>query len=40
MESGELWSAGAQPITSRVAQHDVTFAPHKADFSYTGDDCP
>jgi cyclic beta-1,2-glucan synthetase len=38
MESGELWSAGVQPIASRVAQHEVTFAPHKADFSYTGDD--
>jgi cyclic beta-1,2-glucan synthetase len=37
LESGELWSASTQPIISRVAQHDVTFAPHKADFNYSGD---
>lgn len=37
MENGELWSVGAQPITCRIGQHDVTFAPHKADFNYSGD---
>jgi cyclic beta-1,2-glucan synthetase len=37
LDNGELWSVGAQPIVSRAAQHDVTFAPHKADFNYTGD---
>jgi cyclic beta-1,2-glucan synthetase len=37
LDNGDLWSAGAQPIASRAAQHDVTFAPHKADFQYTGE---
>jgi cyclic beta-1,2-glucan synthetase len=37
LDNGDLWSVGAQPITSRTAQHDVTFAPHKADFQYTGE---
>ncbi|MFO7541102.1 MAG: glucoamylase family protein [Chloroflexota bacterium] len=37
LDNGDLWSVGAQPISSRTAQHDVTFAPHKVDFQYTGE---
>ena len=38
LDSGELMSVGAQPVPSQDGQHDVTFAPHKADFQYTGSD--
>ncbi len=37
LDSGELMSVGAQPVPSQAGQYDVTFAPHKADFQYSGE---
>jgi cyclic beta-1,2-glucan synthetase len=37
LDSGGLMSVSAQPVPGQTGQHDVTFAPHKADFQYSGE---